>query len=140
MQIYYNKNLTSLAKRLRKNSTKSEVKLWGCLRSKQMMGYDFHRQKPIDNFIADFFCNELGLVIELDGYTHSFEHIYKKDMTKERILNNLGIRVLRFNDEDVMNNIDDVLMAIWGYIVEFEKSEGFKNTPPTPLNRGEKKG
>jgi very-short-patch-repair endonuclease len=85
------------------------------------MGYDFHRQKPIENFIVDFFCNKLCLGIELDGVTHGFEEVIQKDKLKEKQLNKLGINVLRFTDSDVMENIEGVLSAIQNYIEEFEK-------------------
>jgi len=63
------------------------------------MGYDFHRQKPIDNFIVDFFCNKLKLVIELDGYSHTFENVSDKDKLKQERLQEQGIMVLRFGKE-----------------------------------------
>ncbi|MDI6889973.1 MAG: endonuclease domain-containing protein [Thermodesulfovibrionales bacterium] len=102
------------------------------------MGYDFHRQKPIDNYIVDFFCNKLMLAIELDGYTHIFEEVYDKDRAKEQRLNELGITILRFKDEkdeDVMNNIEGVLARIEDSIKAIEN----KHTPQSPLNRGEEK-
>lgn len=108
MKINYNPKLNDLARTLRNNSTKAEIKLWNYLKKKQLNGYDFHRQKPIDNYIADFFCNTLMLAIELDGYTHSFESVYEKDEKKEQSLNKIGITVLRYSDEDVMNNIEGV--------------------------------
>lgn len=89
-----------------------------------MMGYDFHRQKPIDNFIVDFFCNKLRLIIELDGYTHTFEETTVKDKIKEKRLKELNFKVLRFCDEDVMKNIDGVLRKIQYFI------EGVENTHP----------
>ena len=88
-----------------------------------MMGYDFHRQKPIDNFIVDFFCNKLKLVIELDGYTHTFEEIAEKDALKQERLKEFGITVLRFCDEDVMKNTDGVLQVIRCFIVDYEKQK-----------------
>ena len=112
MKIYYNKKLISLARQLRNNSTQSEIRLWGFLRSGQMRGYDFHRQKPIDNFIADFYCHQLKLVIELDGYTHQFEEVFLKDEIKESRLKQLGLQVIRFDDEEVMRDIDNVLRVI----------------------------
>ncbi len=118
MRVNYNPKLKELARKLRNNSTKSERKLWQCLKDKQMMGYDFHRQKPIGNFIADFFSNELKLAIELDGCTHNFEGVPKKDKLKEDTLKGLGITVLRFRDKDVMLNTDGVLRAIRRYIEE----------------------
>lgn len=85
MKVNYNPKLKELARKLRNSSTKSEIKLWQYLKGKQMMGYDFHRQKPIDNFIVDFFCNKLKLVIELDGYTHKFEEVVDKDKLRVEI-------------------------------------------------------
>ena len=86
-----------------------------------MMGYDFHRQKPLLNFIADFFCHELKLVIELDGYTHQFEEVTAKDQIKQDEFESLGLTVLRFTDEEVMKDINNVLRTIEIYIAEFEE-------------------
>ena len=121
MKINYHPKLKELARKLRNKSTKSEIKLWQYLKSKKMMGYDFHRQKPIDNFILDFFCNKLKLAIELDGYTHTFEEIAEKDAVKQEKLKELGITVLRFCDEDVMKNTDGVLQVIRCFIANYEK-------------------
>ncbi|MDP2993407.1 MAG: DUF559 domain-containing protein, partial [Deltaproteobacteria bacterium] len=73
MRVYYNPKLKELARRLRNSSTLSEVLLWNHLKGKQMKGYDFHRQKPIDNYIVDFFCTKLRLIIEIDGDSHLFK-------------------------------------------------------------------
>ena len=70
--LSYNPILKDLARDLRNNSTLSEVLLWKYLKGGQMLGYDFDRQKPVDNFIVDFFCNELMLAIEIDGETHNY--------------------------------------------------------------------
>ncbi|MBT3301226.1 MAG: DUF559 domain-containing protein [Bacteroidetes bacterium] len=120
--IPYNPRLKQLARNLRNNSTQSEIRLWGYLKGKQIMGYDFHRQKPIDNYILDFFCNELMLGIELDGYSHHFEEVLVKDERKEKRMNELGIKVIRFEDEEVMRDIDNVIRSIEGYIEEFEEN------------------
>ena len=81
---YYNKNLKSFARKHRNDSTKAEVKLWSeILSKKKMLGFQFLRQRPIDNFIADFFCKELKLIIETDGITHLDESVIKKDEVKE---------------------------------------------------------
>jgi len=85
MKIHYNPKLKELARQLRNNSTQSEIRLWQYLKGKQMMGYDFHRQKPIDNYIVDFFCNKLKLAIELDGFSHYIKETYLKDLEKEKI-------------------------------------------------------
>jgi very-short-patch-repair endonuclease len=120
LKIHYNPRLKELARQLRNNSTQSEIKLWKYLKGKQMMGYDFHRQKPIGNYIVDFFCNKLQLVIELDGFSHHFENTYQKDIEKEDSLKKLGITVLRFQDSEVMHRIDEVIGIIQTYIEEFE--------------------
>ncbi len=121
--IPYKPILKKFARELRNNSTKSEIKLWGYLKGKQMLGYDFHRQKPLLNFIADFYCYELKLVIELDGYTHMFEETIIKDAIKESELNRVGLKVLRFSDDEVMQDIENVLRMIEKYIEEFEIEE-----------------
>ncbi|MBR08649.1 MAG: DNA methylase [Rickettsiales bacterium] len=119
--IPYNPKLKELARQLRNNSTKSEIRLWQYLKGKQMMGYDFHRQKPLLNFIADFYCYELKLVIELDGYTHQFEEVIAKDEMKQDELEEIGLTVLRFDDAEVMKDINNVLRTIEIYIAEFEE-------------------
>jgi very-short-patch-repair endonuclease len=119
--IPYNPRLTELARQLRNNSTKSEIYLWKHLSGKQMMGYDFHRQKPIDNYILDFFCYELMLGIELDGATHVFEDVVERDLKKQARLKELGITILRFNDNQVFHDIRNVLNAVEGFIWGFQE-------------------
>jgi very-short-patch-repair endonuclease len=126
----YNPRLKELARQLRNDATTTEIFLWLKLKGKQMYGYDFHRQKPIDNYILDFFCYELMLGIEVDGYSHQFLEVYTKDGIKEKRMNGLGITVLRFSDDEVLNEMENVLRAIEFYIFEYEKHT------PTPLKRG----
>ncbi|MCB0462536.1 MAG: endonuclease domain-containing protein [Flavobacteriaceae bacterium] len=128
MKIYYNPKLKELARQLRNNSTKAEIKLWTFLRRNQMYGYDFHRQKPIDQYIVDFFCNKLQLAIECDGYSHEILEVYEKDLKKTIRLKDLGIHVLRFSDYQIMNDIENVLRFIEDYILKFEENN---NTPPS---------
>lgn len=120
--IPYNPKLKEFARQLRNNSTKSEIYLWKHLKRKQMCDYDFHRQKPLDNFIVDFFCHELMLAIEIDGFTHLLEEVQIKDAEKEKKLNELGVRVLRFPDKEVFEDIDNVLKEIEAYIVEYKRT------------------
>ena len=119
--IPYNPKLKEFAKQLRNNSTKAEIILWQKLKRDQMYGYDFHRQKPIDNYILDFFCYELMLGIEVDGYSHEFLEVYEKDLIKEKKMNELGITVLRFSDYQVLKDTENVIRAIAFFIEEFEK-------------------
>lgn len=110
--IPYNPKLKDLARRLRNNSTKSETILWQYLKGKQILGFDFHRHKPIDQFIVDFYCSELFLAIELDGYSHEHFEIDKKDKRKKKRLNGLGVYLIRFWDEEIFNDLDNVLRVI----------------------------
>ena len=128
MKIIYNPILKELARQLRNNSTKAEIKLWTYLRRGQMYNYDFHRQKPIDEYIVDFFCNKLQLAIECDGYSYELLDVYNKDVKKTKRLNDLGIYVLRFSDYQVVNDIDNVLRAIEDYIFKFKENNV---TPPS---------
>ena len=120
--IYYNPALKELARQHRNNSTQAEIRLWKYLKDKSMMGYDFHRQKPIDNYILDFFCYELMLGIETDGLTHEWEETLVRDDIKTKRLAELGITILRFSDNQVMNDIVNVLRVIEHFILEFEKN------------------
>jgi len=119
--IPYNPKLKELARELRNNSTKAEIILWLKLKGKQMYGYDFHRQKPIGNYILDFFCQELMLGIEIDGYSHELLEVYNKDVKKEVELKKYGITTLRFSDYQVLRDMENVLRAIEFFIYEFEK-------------------
>jgi very-short-patch-repair endonuclease len=116
MRLYYNPKLKELAWKLRKNSTLSEVLLWQYLRNRQMQGFDFHRQNPIDEFIVDFFCPRLKLIIEIDGVTHN-ERL-AKDERRQKKLERMGFTFLRFLDSDVKENLEGVLSAIEEWIKE----------------------
>ena len=115
MIIHYNKNLKQLSSKHRNESTQSEIRLWKYLKGKQL-GFRFIRQKPVGNYIVDFYCKELQLAIELDGFSHHFEEVVAKDEKKECFLKGIGIDLLRFEDNLVMNDIDNVLAVIADYI------------------------
>ncbi len=114
--IPYDPALKEKARQLRNNSTTTEIKLWRYLKGKQMCGYDFHRQKPIDKYIVDFFCCELMLAIEIDGLSHFGKEDYDKKRQTE--LENLGVKFLRFDDDDVFYNSEKVLNTIEQWIKE----------------------
>jgi len=126
----YNPILKELARGLRASSTLSEVLLWKHLNGRQMLGYDFDRQKPIDNFIFDFFCSELMLAIEIDGDTHNYKAA--RDDERQRRLEVFGIRFLRFADRDVKRNMEGVISVNENWIKE-------KTHPCTPPKRGLKR-
>ncbi|WP_372744860.1 endonuclease domain-containing protein [Lutibacter sp.] len=131
--IPYDKNLKELAKNLRNNSTKSEIYLWRILKNKQFYGYKFIRQRPIDKYIVDFYCPELMLAIELDGYSHQLVEVQEKDLIKEKRLNELNVAILRFSDFQVFNDIENVIRKIEFYIFEFEKHT------PNPSQEGKER-
>jgi len=81
--------------------TLSEVLLWQELKGKQMLGYDFDRQRPIDEYIVDFYCKDLQLSIEIDGESHTHEEVAENDVVRQKRLEELGVRFLRFDDLEV---------------------------------------
>jgi len=105
----YNKALQPYANRLRKEMTKAEACLWKyVLSAKKLSGYQFRRQRPVLNYIADFMCMELMLIIEVDGITHHWEETIKKDEIRQKDLESAGFTVIRFSDEEVLNRIQVV--------------------------------
>ena len=106
--IPYNPKLRERARFLRKNSTPGEIRLWQKIRRKAL-GVQFHRQVPIDNYIVDFFCHELGLVIEIDGFSHQFSEQYQYDLNRQSCLIDFGLKIVRFSEKEVMQNIDEVI-------------------------------
>ena len=112
----YNKNLQPFANKLRKEMTKAEACLWKyILKAGQLKGYQFRRQRSILKYIADFVCLELMLIIEVDGITHEWEETIVKDKKKQEDLETEGYTVLRFKDEEVLNDLNAVhaLLEEW---------------------------
>ena len=112
--VKYDPKLKEGARQLRNNSTLSEVLLWKELKGKQILGYDFHRQKPIDQYIVDFYCPKLRLAIEIDGDSHYMKE--KPDAVRQQRLETLGVRFLRFDDLDVKFRMEQVLKTIHQWI------------------------
>ena len=110
--IHYNPKLKALAVQLRSRGTKSEILLWNGLKGGQLNGLRFIRQKPIGDFIVDFYCKEVGLVIELDGLSHQCNEVMDLDERKQSYLESIGLKVIRFEDEDVIRDIRNVMMVI----------------------------
>lgn len=131
LKITYNPYLKEKARELRNNSTPGEILLWKKLKGKQCYGFDFHRQKPILDYIVDFYCFKLKLIIEIDGYSHHFKT--EKDRLRDLELNKLGFTVLRFSEGEIRNSLDLVLNSLSVFIEN--KSE--QHTPQSPLDRGE---
>jgi very-short-patch-repair endonuclease len=117
--IFYNPNLKEKARRLRIKCTPSETLLWSRIR-RRSLGYEFHWQVPIDEYIVDFYCHELRLAIDVDGSSHDNKQEY--DLLRQRKLERLGVRFLRFDDRDFRRSMNDVLRAITTVIAELEKA------------------
>ncbi len=132
----YNKKLQPIANRLRKNMTKAEACLWKyVLKARKMKGYSFRRQRPVINYIADFMCKELKLIIEVDGITHQYEETIKHDKKRQKKLEIEGFTVLRFEDSDVLNDINNVYHKIEATIDKLENQNDIP--PPTPASWGQ---
>ncbi len=111
--LSYDKGLKALSQHLRTNMTDAEKRLWSRLRRKQLKGLPFYRQKIIGKYIVDFYCPKTNLVVEFDGGQHYSEHGKASDGIRDATLTGMGIKVLRFSDRDVFENINGVMAEIW---------------------------
>ena len=109
----YNKNLKLPSRDLRNNMTDAEQLLWRKLRRKQILGLQFYRQKPILNFIVDFYCPAANLVIECDGGQHYTAEGLEADRARDQALAQLGLNVLRFDNRQILTEIDGVVEKIY---------------------------
>jgi very-short-patch-repair endonuclease len=137
MPLPYRPHLIKLARELRNHSTISEVLLWERLKKRQRRGFDFHRQKPIGDYIVDFFSPQLMLAIEIDGDSHRFRQ--PDDEHRQKALERVGITFLRFGHTQVRFNPDMIAAQIDAWIDAFGKSPAQTDTPrpaATPLKRG----
>lgn len=127
----YNRTLVPFSQANRKGQTDTEKLLWFRLRNRQLNGYKFRRQYPIHNYILDFYCSEKLLAIEIDGSQHMMHKSY--DQKRLQQLQTVGIRIIRFWDNDVLQNIDGVLEQI---VIMLDKTS-IKKPHPNPLLKGE---
>ena len=123
---------TPLAKRLRRQPTNAETLLWQHLRNRQLDGWKFKRQFPIDRYVVDFCCADARLIIELDGGQHATQ--IESDAKRTEVLSAMGYLVLRFWNNDVLKNIDGVLETI----ILTVKPQAFEPPHPNPLPEGER--
>ncbi len=122
----YNKKLKKYSRELRKNMTEAEKLLWSKIRKKQLKNCQFYRQKIIGNYIVDFYCPKSNLIIELGGGQHYSDEGMKKDKSRDDYMKNLELRVLRFSDKDVFENLKGILEKIWEEL----------NPPKPPFKKG----
>jgi len=104
--------LKDFRKKLRNNSTSAEASLWIRLKNKQLEGRKFRRQFSVDNYILDFYCTSEKLCIELDGAGHFTDAGFEYDEERTAVLNNHGIRVIRFENKEVFDSIESVMETI----------------------------
>ena len=124
---HYNKNLKDYARKLRSDGTSGEAKLWSeVLRAKQFYGLQFNRQFAIENYIVDFICRKLKLIIEIDGGSH--QYMTKPDEIRDKTLSELGYKVIRVYEEDVLHDINNVIRTIEAYL----PAEILNNQSPHP--------
>ena len=112
----YNKKLKQASRDLRNNMTEAEKVLWSRLRGKQILGLQFYRQKPILNYIVDFYCPAVNLVIECDGGQHYTIEGLEADRIRDEALGELGLSVLRFDNGQVLRELDGVVERIYQFI------------------------
>ena len=104
--------------------TDAEIRIWSHIRLKQVKGLQFYRQKPIGKYIVDFYCPKIKLVIEIDGGQHYEDSLIHRDQIRDEFMKKLGIRVLRYTNTDVIDNIDGVIENLL-----FEIERTFTNLP-----------
>jgi len=111
--LRYNKELKEYSRKLRKNMTDAENLLWTRIRNKQLKGYQFYRQKIVGHYIVDFYCPRANLVVEVDGGQHYDNEAKQKDRTRDEYMLSVGLRVLRFSDREVFENLNGATEKIW---------------------------
>ena len=104
------RRMVEIAKDFRKQPQPSEAVLWNALRNRQTRGFKFRRQQPIGAFVVDFYCDEAGLIIEVDGAIHA--HQQQADRQRQELLEGLGLHMLRVPADEVTSNIDSVMSRI----------------------------
>jgi very-short-patch-repair endonuclease len=113
MPLSYNPNLKHLERQLRKNMTESENRLWSKIRGRQILDVQFYRQKPIGDYIVDFYAPVVKLVVEVDGSQHLDAESAAKDRIRDEFMRELGLKVLRFNSMEMLEQTESVLETIY---------------------------
>jgi len=116
--LKYNPSLKDKARQLRNNMTDSERALWSRLRGKQLIDMQFYRQKPIGDYIVDFYAPKAKLVVEVDGSQHKEREQLEKDKIRDEFLMGADLKVLRFNNNEVLKNTEEVLDVIYRAMAE----------------------
>ena len=131
-KIFNNPNLKQRRRELRANMTKAEVLLWFELKGKKLGGYKFRRQHSIEIYVVDFYCTKVKLAVEIDGATHVTDEEIVKDKLRQSIIEKYGIEFLRFTNDEVFDDRQNVLDKILARVKELD----ITNTSP-PLGGGD---
>ena len=123
MPLPYKASLKTLARQLRKNATDSENILWSRVRHKQLLGVRFYRQKPIGEYIVNFYAPKAKLVVEVDGSQHLDPIEAEKDRRRDQFLGSLGLKVVRFSSREVLEETEAVVEAIFGIMHDLVQEE-----------------
>ena len=135
--LRYDPKLKSSARLLRKNLTESEKALWVRLRHKQLLDIQFYRQKPIGQYIVDFYAPKVKLVVEIDGSQHLQDDHLENDRRRAGYLGSLGLKVLRFNGREVLEESESVVEVIFRMMSE-QRNAKVPRDPP--LSKGRNRG
>jgi very-short-patch-repair endonuclease len=125
-------SIHDIAKNLRKVETEAEKLLWQAIRNRKCGGLKFRRQHPFKNVVLDFYCHEIGLAIEVDGGIHDNPEVKERDINRTSELENVGVKVIRFRNEEVFNNMDSVLKSI----IDFAETCKTSSPRPSPKREG----
>lgn len=120
------KDLVKKARAIRRRMSTAEIILWTKLRSRKIDGYKFRRQQPIYDYIVDFYCHELMLIIEVDGEIHSLKEIREYDNKREKILTINGYHLIRLSNLEIETETDSAITKIKAYITKISSLVGSK--------------
>ena len=111
--LFYDKRLKGHSRQLRSNMTDAEKLLWSKVRKKQINGHQFYRQRIIGSYIVDFYCPKAKLIVEIDGGQHYSDEGIRRDNLRDEYMAQLGVKVLRFSDREVFENVSGVVERIY---------------------------
>ena len=135
--IAYEPRSKGLARQLRRAMTIPEKELWARLRRKAL-GVSFYRQRPIGPYIVDFYAPDARLVIEVDGSSHTGQEALAKDAERQTYLEGLGLAILRFDNQDVLHDLNDVIRGISGWLEAHAPDEQLGAAPHVPPLKGDR--
>lgn len=132
LQLPYNPKLKDKAQKLRKSGNLSEVLFWDKVKNKQLLNLDFERQKIIGNYIVDFYCAELSLIVEIDGESHDFKGEY--DNVRDKHLRNLGLKIVHVEDIRIKKDLDGFMTELYGFVYGLKQEDAKTPSPASTVD------